>query len=50
MVIANLTFFLALIVYISPIARFFDVLPLQLDQIVICTSAVSVLDWNMEME
>jgi Ca2+-transporting ATPase len=42
--IANLTF-LALIVYISPIARFFDVLPLQLDQIVICiaVSAVSVL-------
>jgi Ca2+-transporting ATPase len=49
---ANLTF-LALIVYISPIARFFDVLPLQLDQIVICiaVSAVSVLwieiwKWN----
>jgi magnesium-transporting ATPase (P-type) len=35
----------SLIVYISPIARFFDVLPLQLDQIVICiaVSAVSVL-------
>jgi Ca2+-transporting ATPase len=46
MVIANFNLlFLALIVYISPIARFFDVLPLQLDQIVICiaVSAVSVL-------
>ncbi|MFT4983442.1 MAG: Ca2+-transporting ATPase [Flavobacterium sp.] len=55
MVIANsLTLlFLALIVYISPIARFFDVLPLQLDQIMICiaVSGVSVLwieiwKWN----
>jgi Ca2+-transporting ATPase len=47
MVIANLQpYFSSLIVYISPIARFFDVLPLQLDQIVICiaVSAVSVLD------
>jgi Ca2+-transporting ATPase len=47
MVIANLLpYFSSLIVYISPIARFFDVLPLQLDQIVICiaVSAVSVLD------
>jgi Ca2+-transporting ATPase len=46
MVIANLlTLLSSLIVYISPIARFFDVLPLQLDQIVICiaVSAVSVL-------
>jgi Ca2+-transporting ATPase len=55
MVIANsLTLlFLALIVYISPIARFFDVLPLQLYQIIIClgVSGVSVLwieiwKWN----
>jgi Ca2+-transporting ATPase len=53
MVIANLlTLLSSLIVYISPIA-FFDVLPLQLDQIVICiaVSAVSVLwieiwKWN----
>jgi Ca2+-transporting ATPase len=45
MVIANSPYFSSLIVYISPIARFFDVLPLQLDQIVICiaVSAVSVL-------
>jgi Ca2+-transporting ATPase len=45
MVIANSLTFSSLIVYISPIARFFDVLPL-LDQIVICiaVSAVSVLD------
>jgi Ca2+-transporting ATPase len=55
MVIANsLTLlFLALIVYISPIARFFDVLPLQLYQIAIClaVSGISVLwieiwKWN----
>jgi Ca2+-transporting ATPase len=31
MVIANLLTFSSLIVYISPIARFFDVLPLQLN-------------------
>tara|TARA_R110002094_G_scaffold528_6_gene2591 strand:- start:1315 stop:3621 length:2307 start_codon:yes stop_codon:yes gene_type:complete len=47
MVIANsLTLlFLALIVYINLIARFFDVLPLQLHQIAICAgvSGVSVL-------
>ena len=47
MVIANsLTLlFLALIVYINPIARFCDVLPLQLHQIAICAgvSGVSVL-------
>jgi Ca2+-transporting ATPase len=55
MVIANsLTlFFLALILYISPIAHFFEVLPLQLDQIAFCiaVSSVSVLwieiwKWN----
>ena len=55
MVIANsLTLlFLALIVYISPIARFFDVLPLQLYQIAIClaVSGISVIwieiwKWN----
>ncbi|WP_413997630.1 cation-translocating P-type ATPase [Flavobacterium sp. W1B] len=55
MVFANsLTFlFLALILYIDPIARFFTVLPLQLHQIVFCVviSAISVLwieiwKWN----
>ena len=46
-------FFLALILYISPIARFFEVLPLQLHHIALCiaVSSVSVLwieiwKWN----
>ncbi|MEZ7497664.1 cation-translocating P-type ATPase [Flavobacterium sp. Arc3] len=55
MVIANSVtlFFLALIIYVNPIARFFDVLPLQLSQVLIClaVSSVSVLwieiwKWN----
>lgn len=44
MILANsLTLiFLGMIVYISPIAGFFDVLPLQLNQIMICISVSSV--------